>query len=107
MSWIFLGPNGIRAGWGILLFCVLWVVLYFCLQWVCLPLLHWNPSRPLPPRAGIIMELCQFVPAIIATGIMAILERRSITSYGFLGSSRVVRLLSGILWGFIAISLLV
>ena len=107
MSWIFLGPNGIRAGWGILLFCVLWLVLYFCLQWVCLPLLHWNPSRPLPPRAGIIMELCQFVPAIVATGIMAILERRSITSYGFQGSARMVRLLTGILWGFIAISLLV
>ena len=107
MSWIFLGPNGIRAGWGILLFCMLWLVLFLGLQWVCLPLLHWEPGRPMPPRAGIVVELCQFIPALLATTILAMFEHRSVTSYGFQGSSGVLRLLSGMIWGFIAISLLV
>ena len=107
MSWIFLGPAGIRAGWGILLFCALWLVLFLGLQWVCLPLLHWETGRPMPPRAGIVVELCQFITALLATTILAMLEHRSVASYGFQGSSRILRLLSGMIWGFIAISLLV
>lgn len=107
VSWIFLGPQGIRAGWGVLLFAVLWFALYLAAQWVCLPLLHWTPDTPMPPRAGVIVELCQFVPAIIATWILSILERRPATAYGFQGKARILRLCSGMAWGLIAISSLV
>lgn len=107
VSWIFLGPRGVRAGWGILLFCALWFVMFFGLQWVCLPLLHWEPGRPMPPRAGIVVELCQFVPAVIATCIMALIEKHPVGGYGFQGPFCIGRLFSGMLWGFVAISLLV
>lgn len=107
MSWVFVGPQGIRAGWGVLLFAVIRFGLFLLIQWACLPLLHWSPGTPMPPQTGIVLELCQFIPAIIATWIMSVIERQPITAYGFKGESRALRLFSGMFWGFIAISSLV
>lgn len=107
VSWVFLGPQGMRAGWGVLLFAVIWLGLFLLLQWACSPLLHWAPGRPMPPQTGIVVELCQLVPAIIATWILSMIEKQPITAYGFQGQSRTVRLFSGMFWGFVAISSLV
>ncbi|HEV2277372.1 MAG TPA: CPBP family intramembrane glutamic endopeptidase [Acidobacteriaceae bacterium] len=107
VSWVFLGPQGIRAGWGVLLFAVIWLALSLGAQWVCVPLVHWTPGAPMPPDLGIVMEVCQLIPAIIATWILSIIERRPVTAYGFQGDSRMLRLFSGMLWGFVAISSLV
>lgn len=107
VRWVFLGPKGIRAGWGILLFASVWFLLTFFSNSLFLPLLDWQPDAPLPPLTGIAMELIQFVPAVIATWMMSIIERRPVTSFGFQGKTRIVRLLSGMGWGFTAITSLV
>jgi len=107
VKWVFFGPHGIRAGWGVLLFAVIWLALSLAAQWVCFPLLRWSPGTPMPPRTGIVVEVCQFLPAVIATWILSIIERQPMTAYGFQGGSRMVRLLSGMFWGFVAISALV
>ena len=106
MRWVFLGSNGIRAGWGILLFATVWLGLAQGAGWVLAPLLHFDPSRPIALPTGIVVELAQFLPVVIATGLLAFMERRTLLSYGFRGNARALRLVCGLLWGFVAISAL-
>jgi membrane protease YdiL (CAAX protease family) len=105
--WIFLGPQGLRAGWSILIFAALCAILIIGAQIFVGPLLHVNLNAPIGPLKGLAMELCQFVPVVVATWVMARLERRPLLFYGYQGSARAVRFISGIVWGFLAISVLV
>lgn len=105
--WVFVGPNGLRAGWGVLLFVAVWLLLTLAAQWVVMPALHWHQGMPMPPRVGIFLEVANFIPAVIATWILAKIERRPVTAYGFQGQARAIRLLAGLGWGFVAISALV
>lgn len=106
--WIFFGPQGVlRAGWSILIFAILCAILIIGSQIFVGPLLHVDLNAPIGPMKGLAMELCQFVPAVVATWVMARLERRPLLSYGYQGPARAVRFFSGIVWGFIAISALV
>lgn len=107
VSWVFIGPQGIRAGWGVLLFALIWLALSLAAQWVCFPLLHWSPGTSMPPHTGVVVELSQLIPAIIATWILSMIERQPMTVYGFRGGARLLRLFSGMFWGFVAISSLV
>ncbi len=104
---IFIGPQGLRAGWSILLFAALCAVLWFAAGFFVQPWMHYRTDEPIPPLAGLLMELSQLVPVMIATGLMAMLERRPLLFYGFQGRARGVRFLSGRVWGFVAISVLV
>jgi membrane protease YdiL (CAAX protease family) len=47
------------------------------------------------------------VPLLLATAIMALIERRSLLSYGYQGPAKAVRFISGLVWGFVALSTLV
>jgi len=105
--WVLIGPRGLRAGWGILLFLAFWLVVSIGAQWVLRPVLQWNPKGPMPPGTGIIVELAQFVPMAIATWLMSKIEQRPATAYGFQGQARFLRFASGLGWGFVAISGLV
>jgi hypothetical protein len=107
LRWVFLGPNGLRAGWGILLFIAIWLLLTLAAQWVLIPALHWRQGTPMPPRVGILFELANIIPALIATWILAKIEGRPLMAYGFQGKARATRFLSGLVWGFVAISALV
>jgi membrane protease YdiL (CAAX protease family) len=73
-------------------------------------LLHHAPphdNAPMPPLWGIIGEGLQLLVVVIATGILALVERKSLFAYGFQGAHRALRFFSGLFWGFIAISALV
>lgn len=105
--WVFFGPQGLRAGWGILLFAAIWFALSQAAEWVLVPLLNVNMSQPIPPGKGVLIEVGQFIPMVIATWLMSIIERRPVLAYGYQGEGKALRLVSGIAWGFIAISGLV
>jgi membrane protease YdiL (CAAX protease family) len=105
--WIFLGPHGMRAGWSIVAFAGLWFVLISVCQVLVTPHLHLIRNQPVGPFTGLLLEGSQFVPVLIATAAMAMFERRPLLFYGYRGSARVVRLISGIIWGFVAISAVV
>lgn len=107
LGWLFGGPNGLRAGWGILLFLAIWLLLTLAAQWVLIPALHWRQGTPMPPRVGILFELANIIPTLIATWVLALIENRPLMAYGFQGKARATRFLSGLVWGFVAISALV
>jgi membrane protease YdiL (CAAX protease family) len=108
MHWVFVGAEGLRAGWGVLLFVLLFIGFSFLSFQV---LKHLLPPRPHSPvfalRLAFISEGAQLVPLLLATGIMALIERRPLLAYGYQGKARAVRFLSGLVWGFVALSALV
>ncbi|MGC2618899.1 MAG: CPBP family intramembrane glutamic endopeptidase [Acidobacteriaceae bacterium] len=107
VRWVFLGPNGLRAGWGIFIFAAIWFVFSQALEWFLARRIPIDLSAPLGPGIGMVIEVAQFLPVVIATWVMALIERRSVLAYGYEGRPRAERLLAGVVWGFIAISGLV
>lgn len=108
LRWVFMGANGLRAGWGVLLFIVLYIGFLLITGRFLRPFLRETRHiTVLPARLALITEFAQFLPCILATTIMAFIERRSILAYGYQGAAKAVRFLSGLAWGFIALSVFV
>lgn len=105
--WLFFGPQGLRAGWSALIFATLCMILIIVGGFAVGPFLHLRRGMAISPFTGFLLEISQLIPVIAATAIMAALERRSVFYYGFQGRARLLRLVSGFVWGFIAISAVV
>jgi hypothetical protein len=109
LHWVFIGQNGIRAGWGVALF----ILIIFAARFATVFLFQGfsrlieNGNPEISPGVGIAREFIQFSWVLIATGIMALIERKSLFAYGYQGTARAVRFVSGLVWGFIAISVFI
>jgi hypothetical protein len=106
---IFVGENGIRAGWGILLFIVIIVACGFSIGFIAKHFVHpHHPSNPeMSAHMGVIFEGLQLLCIVIATGVLALIEHKSLFAYGFQGAARAARFFWGLVWGFVALSSLV
>jgi len=104
---IFVGPNGIRAGWRLLIFLAVVAVLNVCLG-LALRLLHVNRApnaATLEPFQLFVLEGTIFLFACIATAIMARIEHRKLGEYGLpFRSGMGKHFWEGTVWGFLAIS---
>jgi membrane protease YdiL (CAAX protease family) len=112
---IFYGPNGLRAGWRILVFILLLAatvgVIHFSVRLVSHVMHHGQAGvRPLtltdlspgPIASG---ELSSFLLILFAAWIMSRIERRSIGGYGIpLRNPFPKTFWTGLFWGFFAIS---
>lgn len=109
LRWVFVGQNGIRAGWGILIFIVVFAAVGFGIAMLLRHILgpHRINTGDMPPSVGLISEALQLLCVIVATGVLALIERKSLFAYGYKGKARATRFISGVIWGFIAISAVV
>lgn len=110
LRWVFIGKSGIiRAGWGIAIFILTVFASGFVLSFLIRHFVHPQHSHnpALSARVGLLNEGIQLLIVVIATGVMALIERKSLFAYGFQGTHRAVRFFSGLVWGFVAISALV
>jgi membrane protease YdiL (CAAX protease family) len=104
----FIGPQGIRSGWSMLIFVVILAVEVLATRIPVNRLLHalkHNPSLEAwgPVFAAGILALL----VLVATAIMAKIEARPVLSYGFMDKRRLSRFLLGIAGGVAALSALV
>ena len=110
LRWVFVGQDGIRAGWGVLLFVLLFAasgfVLSFAVRFLVHPK-HLPRGAALTPQLGLLSEGLQVLCVLIATAVMALIERRPVLAYGYQGTARAARFVFGLVWGFVAISALV
>lgn len=106
-QWVFFGPYGLRAGWSLLIYATLCAILIIVGGFAVGPFLHLRQGMAIPPFSGFLLEISQLIPVMAATAIMAAMERRPVLYYGFQGRARLVRLISGFVWGFVAISAVV
>ena len=109
---IFFGDEGLRAGWGILLFVLLCLGSNYAVS-----RMHLLPSQPhtttgqsspeLPPVSSIVSEGVMLLLVSLATLILSRIECRPIGVYGLGGSGRLRLFLYGFFWGLVLLSLLV
>ncbi|MBB5064302.1 CPBP family intramembrane glutamic endopeptidase [Granulicella mallensis] len=108
---ILVGPRGLRAGWGALSFVALLILLgaitYGLVRILPLPAFESGGSVTMTPFNKGIVDAVLLVIVVIATSIMARLEKRQLADYGFGRSNELGRFFSGAGWGFFFISLLV
>src|SRR5580692_8656393 len=93
---VFIGPNGLRAGWSILLFAALYYLSREIIGtlFYAAGLIHDTP----PDSAGAVL-IAEFVPFLALVGaalIMVLIEDRRILSYNLAGPRRVRHFVSGL-----------
>jgi membrane protease YdiL (CAAX protease family) len=107
---IFIGREGLRAGWGVLIFIALFAAFIF-IATVINSKLHPGQRRPTAATEislsfGYTQESILVAATLLATWIMSQIERRRRT-YGFGGTSKLSLFFAGLLSGLFLISLLV
>lgn len=110
MHEIFLGRDGLRAGWSALLFIAIIGLLAVLTRFV-LVLFHHAPTAgapaPVTLHAMLIAEAVSVAFVLIATFVMARVERRPFTAYGLGGRRKLPLFTAGFICGFTCISVLV
>lgn len=107
---ILFGPNGLRAGWGLLIAIALCFVLFPCMTLLLhstrliAPFAMQHSPGPLPV---FLTEASAFLITALITWIMSKIERRPVAVYGLGGTRKLFYLLTGTIIGLVAISLLV
>jgi membrane protease YdiL (CAAX protease family) len=85
---IFVGPNGIRAGWRLLIFVAIFLALAYCFQFVLFHIpavLAYQQAQPkgvVTPAGQIIGEGLSVLFLVISALIMTKIEKRSFADYG-------------------------
>jgi uncharacterized protein len=108
---IFFGAEGLRAGWGILIFVVLMAALLKGVNAIG-HLMHLTPKTGaadtnVTPAFALISECMPFLATLLVTWIMSKIERRPNSVYGLGGSRRLSNFITGLAWGVTCLSLLV
>jgi uncharacterized protein len=109
---IFIGPQGLRAGWSLLLFILLFAALGFGVRSIVhklnpAALQSPGPGEEISPLRGIVGEAIPFLIVLLVTWIMSKIEGRPNSVYGLGGSRKVPHFLVGLSWGIVCLSLLI
>jgi membrane protease YdiL (CAAX protease family) len=100
--YVFLGPHGLRAGWGVLLFAALFSLLAnIGLRAIA----HLHLKLTLNYRMAL-GEILVCATGLAATAIMAALEKRKLTAYGLAPQGGLPKFTGGVILGFAFLSLL-
>jgi len=108
---IFIGADGLRAGWSLSIFIV---VLFALLKGVgaMVRLMHLFPkggggNTALTPSFGFFAEFLPFLATLLVTWIMSKIEKRPNAVFGLGGRRKLRNFFAGLAWGVICLSLLV
>ena len=110
LRWVFIGSEGLRAGWSVLIFVLLTAFFMIALgtatTLIVKNLLHIKTGS-LTAATTIIVELIEVLAILGSSAIVALIERRRILDYNLTGPRRFVHFLGGLAAGFAALSALV
>jgi hypothetical protein len=106
---VFVGEDGLRSGWSILLFLVLMAVVSSIFGAFFFGLHLINLKQPPGARSMCFSELAQLLGIAAAAAAVALIERRkgNLLAYNLIGPRRTKRFFTGLGWGFVALSVLV
>jgi membrane protease YdiL (CAAX protease family) len=111
---VFIGKDGLRAGWSLLIYAVILVAIGFSVTLIAHKI-HPQPkpadmakiTQNVPPRFLLLNEAVPFLIVFFVTWIMSKIERRPNSVYGFGGSHKLPQFFAGLAWGVTCLSLLV
>jgi uncharacterized protein len=99
---IFIGPNGLRAGWRFAMFLALSIPTALGLDWLVTHVLHYQSSPGWNPRDFLVDGASTLSVAVFAAWLMSKLERRAFADYGLTRRGAFGRQFwLGLLWGLI------
>ena len=110
---VFIGKDGLRAGWSLLIFIALFTFFIACANAIGHQL---QPPAPKTSKTTsqimlaphlFIGEAITFLVTFLVTWIMSKIERRPNSVYGLGGRHRLTRFIAGLAWGVTCLSLLV
>jgi membrane protease YdiL (CAAX protease family) len=110
---IFIGKDGLRAGWSLLIFIALFAAMMLCANAIGRKL---HPPTPRTAKTTgeisatphlFIGEAIVFLATFLVTWIMSKIERRPNSVYGLGGGRKLPNFLAGLAWGVTCLSLLV
>lgn len=109
---IFIGKDGLRAGWSLLIFIALMVALGFTANRIAHKIYpsapkSTTPGMEVPPSFLVIGEALPFFLVLLVTWIMSKIERRPNSVYGLGGGRTLSLFFAGLAWGVTCLSLLV
>jgi membrane protease YdiL (CAAX protease family) len=108
LRWTFLGSQGLRAGWSVLLFALVFVFLASCVGYVFVHLHLIGKKSDFTASTAFFGELSAFLALAGAAAFVAFIERRrSLLAFNLTGPRRIPRFFSGLAAGFLALSALV
>ncbi|MGA3131806.1 MAG: CPBP family intramembrane glutamic endopeptidase [Terracidiphilus sp.] len=104
-STLWMGPDGLRSGWAILLFVAIAAACTVCFFGIVYWLAHFTLADiramriSLMPGIRTALVLAESCGLLVATAVMAKLERRSWLDYGLRGRRGVALFAQGAFWG--------
>ncbi len=105
---VFIGMQGIRSGWSMLIFLAILIVQILVTRGPVNHLLHYmHQKQGLQVWTDVLAVGIPALMVLIATAVMAKIEKRPVLSYGFMGERKLSRFLLGIAGGIAALSALV
>lgn len=110
LSWIFVGDDGLRAGWSILLFVLLTVltfmVLVIAIRLLAPTLLH-RPHGEATFGPVAVSEILMLLGVGVPAFVMTFVERRPFARYNVGGGNRIAAFAKGLASGLVMLSVLV
>ena len=104
---VFLGPSGIRSGWRLLIFNAIFLALTAATTMIA-RLMMGTEEPEWTPTVFLVGRMASVLIAFISVWVMAKIERRSFSTYGFTRESALGKLFwEGSLWGILTISAVV
>ncbi len=107
VRWVFLGPQGLRAGWSVLIFIVIYVAIMIAMGTAVSAAHLINRKDGFTPKNMFFNELIMLIGLLVAAWVMTLIERRRLIDYNLTGARRTPHFFSGLAVGFAALSLLI
>jgi membrane protease YdiL (CAAX protease family) len=107
LRWIFIGPQGLRAGWSVAVFFLLYTYLLEGIGYVIYSAHLIGNADDFSPGPMFFEEAGGLLALLIAVALVGLMEHRSILAYNLTGTRRPKHLLFGMAAGFLALSALV
>ncbi|MGN6374812.1 MAG: lysostaphin resistance A-like protein [Sphingomonas sp.] len=106
---LFVGDDGLRAGWSLVLFFLVVTALSFGMLYLMRVLrpAAMHAAAGATPTGTIFQEALTALLVLAAAAIMSLIERRRFSRYGLRGVGVVPDFLKGLAWGLIMLSVLV
>jgi membrane protease YdiL (CAAX protease family) len=106
-TWIFLGRQGLRGGWRVLIFFVLLVgIVLGCIRVIHVFGFH-QPPGEISPGMSLVGEILLLLSVMIATAVMGRFEHRGFGAYGLpLRKGLLKRFAYGAIWGIVPLAVL-
>lgn len=104
---MFIGSQGLRAGWSVLIFAVIFIALSVGIDSALFRAHLVSKEARFAPRSAFFAELGSFLAMLGAAAVVALIERRRILGYNLTGPRRPQHFFFGLAAGFLALSVLI